>query len=568
MIKKLFSAAMVLVFLILVSSCSIKNDEPATDAPYSNNTDFLIYENTDEIDSLYNEKESSASQTESQIIFASKIEPDYTNFIVPVEPTGEVPEGYIGIYSPEDLDNVRYNTNANYILMRDLDLSEFGTFNAIENLEGVFDGNGHRISGIKSIGLGLLKQNVGGNIFSVGLFVNANEVKNLGIDNINIEISNLDNINLANLNLSNISDNIQMNVAAIAATANTITNCYVTGRISLTDINYPISTLNFGSVAGRALKTATCYGSCVLSVDSVDYDSLAIGGVVGNAGEVSKSCCDSEIVADCAVKEFDRFFYNFNNGSVVNAGGVVGYNSGRVSECWNSAPIFIEKSEKIKSVSCGGISGYSDNIIEKSYNTGSVQADTIAADATYCGVGGIAGSGTNKDYGGYHYITESYNTGYIVAQGVTYAYAGGILGGCFGDEAVFDCFNSGDVVAESKGGDSFAGGICGNNESRVYQCYNIGNVSSNGINSLKGAICGGFNSEHATVENCYYTNENLNAVGTKAMFSSVKHVNENELSRASDLKGFDFGSEAEPGIWGFNENIEYKYPVLVDVYYE
>jgi hypothetical protein len=76
------------------------------------------------------------------------------DFLVPVEQKTEVPEGYIGIYTAEDLDNVRNDLTANYILMNDIDLSAYenwepigklSTFAYYDTFSGVFDGNGHSI---------------------------------------------------------------------------------------------------------------------------------------------------------------------------------------------------------------------------------------------------------------------------------------------------------------------------------------------------------------------------------------------------------------------------------------
>ena len=74
----------------------------------------------------------------------------------------EVPEGWIGIYTVEDLDAVRNDLWANYILMNDLtfepaDFEEGGRFEGgwtpigtdEEAFYGIFDGNGHVIRGLK-----------------------------------------------------------------------------------------------------------------------------------------------------------------------------------------------------------------------------------------------------------------------------------------------------------------------------------------------------------------------------------------------------------------------------------
>jgi len=73
----------------------------------------------------------------------------------------EVPEGYTGVYTAEDLDNVRNDLYGNYILMNDIVLTEEdykeggvfeGGFVPIGNqnypFRGIFNGNGYVISGL------------------------------------------------------------------------------------------------------------------------------------------------------------------------------------------------------------------------------------------------------------------------------------------------------------------------------------------------------------------------------------------------------------------------------------
>lgn len=49
--------------------------------------------------------------------------PQGLSWVVSEVQAEEVPAGYIGIYSPEDLNKVRNNLAGSYILMNDLDLS-------------------------------------------------------------------------------------------------------------------------------------------------------------------------------------------------------------------------------------------------------------------------------------------------------------------------------------------------------------------------------------------------------------------------------------------------------------
>ena len=73
----------------------------------------------------------------------------------------EVPEGWIGIYTAEDLDAVRYDLEGNYILMEDLtfDPADFESGGRFEGgwtpigdedkpFTGIFNGNGHVIRGL------------------------------------------------------------------------------------------------------------------------------------------------------------------------------------------------------------------------------------------------------------------------------------------------------------------------------------------------------------------------------------------------------------------------------------
>lgn len=58
----------------------------------------------------------------------------------------------IKIYTPEDLDNVRNDLNASYVLMNDLEMFDWGNWIPIGDsnmpFSGEFDGQGHRIIGL------------------------------------------------------------------------------------------------------------------------------------------------------------------------------------------------------------------------------------------------------------------------------------------------------------------------------------------------------------------------------------------------------------------------------------
>ena len=85
-------------------------------------------------------------------------------------------------------------------------------------------------------------------------------------------------------------------------------------------------------------------------------------------------------------------------------------------------------------------------------------------------------------------VTNCYNTGSVTGTG---DYVGGVCGLNFGN--VTNCYNSGTVAGSSQ-----VGGLCGQNFGNVTNCYNAGNVTGTGEHV--GGVCG---QNNATVTNCY-----------------------------------------------------------------
>ena len=65
-------------------------------------------------------------------------------------------EGYVKIYTADDLNNIRNNLNANYVLMNDIDLSGYSNWEPIgavnNGFTGVFDGNQHSVNNMEITG--------------------------------------------------------------------------------------------------------------------------------------------------------------------------------------------------------------------------------------------------------------------------------------------------------------------------------------------------------------------------------------------------------------------------------
>ena len=118
----------------------------------------------------------------------------------------EIPDGYKAIYTIEDLYCIRYDMTSNYILMNDIDMSEAtaeggdwdydgrgwdpigsnGKYSATE-FSGIFDGNGHTISGMR-IRITTIPSGAGD--LCIGLFASlTGTIKNLNLLDIDVYVN-------------------------------------------------------------------------------------------------------------------------------------------------------------------------------------------------------------------------------------------------------------------------------------------------------------------------------------------------------------------------------------------
>ena len=148
---------------------------------------------------------------------------------------------------------------------------------------------------------------------------------------------------------------------------------------------------------------------------------------------------------------------------------------GRIGEGGTVKDLGIEDSWIKGGNNVGGIAGYSSGNIEDCYNTGSVRGGYV---------GGIAGYSGGS-------ITDCYNEGEVSG-----GYVGGIAG--YSGGSIEGCYNEGEVSG------SYAGGIAGNSDGgRIKGCYNTGSVSVNEVYDYSGGIVG--ISEGDRIEDCYNT---------------------------------------------------------------
>ncbi len=240
----------------------------------------------------------------------------------------------------------RINDNlvkTHYILMADIDLStttystaiiapdgDSGTsgFEGI-SFSGIFDGNGHKITGLNIDTNGEKK-------YYVGLFgrVNDGTIKNLALENINI----------------NVGDN-SWYIGGIAGWNNSVmlTNCYTTGQITTGQYSETM-----GGLVGENRGTITsCYSEVTMNTGQ---GAKFIGGLVGWNGMVGGSPKPG-VISNCYAKGI----VNGTAGAYSNpwsyggSGGLVGANwYGLISDSYSLTQL--SNAQVI-----GGLCGYSNN---------------------------------------------------------------------------------------------------------------------------------------------------------------------------------------------------------------
>ena len=351
----------------------------------------------------------------------------------------EIPEGYVGVYTKEDLNNVRNNLKGNYILMNDivfddsdfeesgnfyndgmgwipigLDLSGWSPYYYI--FTGVFDGNGYSISNVKMdrkptsysarpdriVPLPNGKTTTFYAAHSFGLFAeNAGTIKNL---NVSVEYK------------------IEANPSAVA-----------------------------GSVCGI------------------------------NSGLISNCNTYGTILAEKTLNSGDSCF-----------GGIAGIiYKGKITLCANNVDISGKNPYDFPYINCGGIVGGSygvgENVISYCYNNGDITPETVS-DGYLAGIAARA-SGFGTYYDGYSFIIENcYNTGTIGSKN-TRGKIAGICGEGYREETkLINCYNVGLVLSSSKTAGIIAGADRSTNcyyldSSADYYCTALSTIKNNLHNS-------------------------------------------------------------------------------------
>ena len=188
-----------------------------------------------------------------------------------------------------------------------------------------------------------------------------------------------------------------------------------------------------------------------------------------------------------------------------NVGAVVGQNWGTIENCSVSGSV-----TGLSDNSCvGGIAGFH----RKGSITDCHSSATVTGKAY---VGGISGQSSAKE--GTTTIIACYSTGSVTATAdIGDSYVGGVVGQNNVGVILTACYATGNV----KGGSSCVGGVVGDNLSTVTACYHAtGSVA--GASGSTGGVAGR-NAQNVTVTACYW---NGTVTGDKGIGEDMSNVGE------------------------------------------
>ena len=297
----------------------------------------------------------------------------------------------------------------------------------------------------------------------------------------------------------------------------TIENLYIKNTSSDTDYQ---GLFGYVGTNGK-IENLTVEGSITVTGGLSD---VSVGGVVGqNSGSVT-NCTNTSNITTTADHSTDSVY----------VGGVVCCNSGSVTNCANTENINVTVDVGTGDVGVGGVVCQNSGKVTNCTNTDTIIASVSSTGSVY--VGGVVGRNENS-------VINCYNTGDVSGS----KYVGGVVGGYFGSGSVENCYNTGEVDGpDSATGD--VGGIVGYvSRGGVSNCYNTGSVSGSG--NVGGVV--GWNLD-ASVANCYFlqtadVNKNLQGIGVGSGDANEKDDTAFHSGEVTYLLGAAWGQNLKDG---------------------
>ena len=376
-------------------------------------------------------------------------------------------------------DNSLYDKH--YELINNIDLG-YMEWDPIGSFQGVFNGNGYTISNLK---INEIQSNYSSSSYNIGLFgyTYGAEIIELNVEGVEINVT------------TSMNHSIRAGGITGYAWDTYFEKCSFSGKIYASTAT---KSVYVGGITGYSSGDCTytrCNTICDIKSISTEYFSYA-GGIVAMGDGIFRNCSSDGFIESRSSAENTTYIC-----SGTYAGGIIGcVDVALITESYSSATILAESFGTTGSMA-GGIAAKTTSnascscTIENCYTTGNISAlsheewttNGVTYGSEWSYAGGIMGSTCNRDS-----IINSYSTGDMYALSVTvYAYAGGITGD--GDAKIANCFAIGDVSADGKKS-SYVNGVSGSynssNHTNNYQ-YEGQVLTKNGeiITSTKYDVC-------------------------------------------------------------------------------
>jgi len=230
-----------------------------------------------------------------------------------------------------------------------------------------------------------------------------------------------------------------------------VKNLTVAGAVTT---KYNTSSANIGGIVGILNNGGTIENCAVsASISATGGSNVFVGGVVGyNSGTITNSYATGAVTSTAS-------------GTSAHAGGVVGYNEGTITNSYATG--VVTSTANGNSAYAGGVAGRNEGTITNSYAKGTVTSNT-GGTSSYVYAGGVAGYNNGT-------ITNSYATGAVTSTvGGTSAYAGGIVGNNSSSGSITNCaaLNGSVSAARNSGvGGTYTGRVAGDNNSTLTNNY-------------------------------------------------------------------------------------------------
>lgn len=448
------------------------------------------------------------------------------------------------IATAEQLDAVRYNLKSNFVLVNDIDLSEYENWvpiggmkynwepiagiEAPDGFQGTFDGQNHIISGLTiyyNIENSLIDKHES---YFFGLFSNVDDlsiIKNVTFHGVDIRIKNE-------------RERSTVNIATISANGGIIDNCITSGNI-IFENEADVYSPEISGVANLIDKASNCTNSVninVMSSSMNDFQYIKLSGI-------------------CSIRTPSSDFI--------------------IENCINTGNIICQ-AKKAGPICAGGITykmwsgrevGNFEQRIKNSINYGNIEVINSEDDITYEEIylGGIIGKAENG------VIEHCANYGNIICKAtmrkeIPYytIYIGGIVGQVATSYSEYkpkvyinNCLNYGDLSGTAKNSDgtdhrSFVGGILGKHSSPnnypeeflyISNCYNACNSIYGTIDSSYGYLQ--VSAIAAADSKCLYNNYFIDTLTFPFQYGSqhATRLSRLEIEKAIQELGFKLPSE-------------------------